>query len=307
MKISPKRYIQGFLVVVISLGWAREFYPSIAYSNAERAQIAMAQNAQAAAEDSVKLERDSNESIKDNSKKYKDNVKSEVKSEAEKLSAKETAAQKQSVAKPLPSITEDIENGTFVPHRIYSVWGVKGGFKAAFPDDNDVQLAVAKKYGVDLVKSRDDAETRKDELVYVGSNPYFYIDNLNNSLPYLVPKASVLVQDIGKAFYDSLQIKGIPLHKIIVTSVLRSQEDVIRLQKRNLNATTQSCHQYGTTVDIAYNRYKTVEDPDYPGRRAVTNDTLKWVLSEVLYEMRKQNRCYVKYEVKQGCFHLTVR
>jgi hypothetical protein len=39
----------------------------------------------------------------------------------------------------------------------------------------------------------------------------------------------------------------------------------------------------------------------------VRNDTLKWVLSEVLRDMREQKRCYIKYEVKQGCFHMTVR
>ena len=57
----------------------------------------------------------------------------------------------------------------------------------------------------------------------------------------------------------------------------------------------------------AYNRYKTVENPDGPPRREVRNDTLKWVLSEVLRDMRESGRCYIKYEVKQGCFHMTVR
>ena len=45
---------------------------------------------------------------------------------------------------------------------------------------------------------------------------------------------------------------------------------------------------------------------DGPRRRQVRNDTLKWVLSEVLRDMREQKRCLVKYEVKQGCFHITV-
>jgi hypothetical protein len=27
----------------------------------------------------------------------------------------------------------------------------------------------------------------------------------------------------------------------------------------------------------------------------------------VLNDMRRNNRCYIKYEVKQGCFHMTVR
>jgi hypothetical protein len=27
----------------------------------------------------------------------------------------------------------------------------------------------------------------------------------------------------------------------------------------------------------------------------------------VLRDMRQQGRCYIKYEVKQGCFHMTAR
>jgi hypothetical protein len=92
-----------------------------------------------------------------------------------------------------------------------------------------------------------------------------------------------------------------------VTSVLRTEEDVARLRRFNGNATENSCHLYGTTFDICYNRYETVEDPDGPRRREVRNDTLKYVLSEVLRDMRQQGRCYIKYEVKQGCFHMTVR
>jgi hypothetical protein len=180
-------------------------------------------------------------------------------------------------------------------------------FKDAFPDSNSVQLSAALKYGVNPVQNSQDAERRKKELVYVGSNPYFYIDRLRNSIPYLVPRASKLLQNIGRNFYDSLQIKGIPLHKIIVTSVMRSKDDVSKLRGRNGNATQNSCHLYGTTFDVCYNRYKTIEDPDGPARHKVRNDTLKWVLSEVLNDMRKSDRCYIKYEVKQGCFHITAK
>ena len=193
-------------------------------------------------------------------------------------------------------------DGTPVKNPIYSV----PHFGNTFPDQNDVQLISAKKHGVAAVEDRADAERRKSELVYVGSNPYFHVDKLYSSIPYLVPKASVLLQDIGRNFFDSLQIKGIPLHKIIVTSVLRSKEDVRKLRDHNSNATENSCHLYGTTFDICYNRYKTVEDPDGPKRRVVRNDTLKWVLSEVLDDLRREKRCLVKYEVKQGCFHITV-
>lgn len=188
-------------------------------------------------------------------------------------------------------------------HRIRSV----ASYTEAFPDTNAVQLVAARQWGVTPVKNREDAESRKRELVYIGANPYYHVDPLYSSIPYLVPRAAVLLQDIGQAFFDSLYVKGVPLHKIIVTSVLRSQEDVVKLRRRNGNATENSCHLYGTTFDICYNRYKTVENPDGPHRRMVQNDTLKWVLSEVLRDLRQQQRCYIKYEVKQGCFHMTVR
>jgi len=182
------------------------------------------------------------------------------------------------------------------PHRIWSV----PSYKDAFPDNQQVQIVAANQWGVKPVKNREDAEKRMKELVYIDANPYFHVDKLTSSIPYLVPRAAVLLQDIGQAFYDSLYIKGVPLNSMIVTSVLRTMEDVEKLQRRNCNATENSCHMYGTTFDICYNRY-------HPVGRPVRDDTLKWVLSEVLRDKRDEGRCYVKYEVKQGCFHITVR
>lgn len=194
------------------------------------------------------------------------------------------------------------KDGNEVKSRIYSV----PGFDRTFPDQNDVQLQAARKWGVRPVADSAAAAKSKKSLVYVGSNPYFHVDRLRESSPYLVPRASVLLQDIGRNFFDSLQVKRIPLHKIIVTSVLRTKADVARLQRKNPNATENSCHLYGTTFDVCYNRYKTVEAPG-ERRREVRNDTLKWVLAEVLRDLRERNRCYVKYEVKQGCWHITTR
>lgn len=195
------------------------------------------------------------------------------------------------------------EMPAFRPHRIRSV----PNYKTAFPDTNAVQLVAAQQWGVEPVKNRTDAEARKKELVYIGSSPYYHVDPLRQSIPYLVPRAAVLLNDIGQAFFDSLYIKGVPLHRFIVTSVLRTQEDVARLRRFNSNATENSCHLYGTTFDICYNRYETVEEPQSPSRHRVRDDSLKFVLSEVLRDMRQQGRCYIKYEVKQGCFHMTVR
>ena len=177
-----------------------------------------------------------------------------------------------------------------------------------FPDIQEVQIEAARKWGVSPVRDREEAEHRRKELVYVGANPLYCIDKgMTHSIPYLVPRASHLLSTIGRNFLDSLYIKGVPLHRIIVSSVLRTEDDVAKLTSQNGNASTESCHRFGTTFDICYNRYSTVSRPGEPERRAVQNDTLKWVLSEVLRDIREQDLCFIKYEVKQGCFHITVR
>ena len=282
MKITKKRYLEGFGLIVILLTIVRLVFPSVAESSTQRA---------AARDVKVAVDSDSLD------KKRMDSL-SKTMETPESKEDKDAKPSKQMIASKFFDA-----QGNPVKHRIYSVQC----FKDAFPDSNSVQLSAALKYGVNPVQNSQDAERRKKELVYVGSNPYLYIDRLRNSIPYLVPRASKLLQNIGRNFYDSLQIKGIPLHKIIVTSVMRSKDDVSKLRGRNGNATQNSCHLYGTTFDVCYNRYKTIEDPDGPARHKVRNDTLKWVLSEVLNDMRKSDRCYIKYEVKQGCFHITAK
>ena len=190
----------------------------------------------------------------------------------------------------------------FHAHPIYSV----PSYKEAFPDTNDIHMTAAKRYGVKPVQNRLDAEKRKSEVVYIGASPYFAVDNMRESIPYLVPRASVLLQDIGQAFYDSLYVKGLPFQQFIVTSALRTEDDVAHLRTHNRNASENSCHRFGTTFDICYNRYKAVQTAEKP-QREVQSDTLKWVLSEVLRDMRERGRCFVKYEVRQGCFHVTTR
>lgn len=198
-----------------------------------------------------------------------------------------------------PTVSYGETNGFRPRNRHSRIRGVHD-YKACFPDSQSVQIVAAERWGVKPVKNREDAEKRKQELVYVDASPYYHVDRLSSSIPYLIPRAALLLQDIGEAFYDSLYHKGVPMQQLIVTSLLRTMEDVSKLQRHNQNATERSCHLFGTTFDICYNRYSTVERP-------VRDDTLKWVLSEVLRDKRKEGRCYIKYEVKQGCFHMTVR
>ena len=190
------------------------------------------------------------------------------------------------------------------PHRVLGVHS----YEQSFPDLQEVQIVSARKWGVKPVRNRQEAEHRKQELVYVGANPYFSIDRaMNQSIPYLIPRASNLLQQIGKNFIDSLYMKDVPVHKIIVSSVLRTEDDVSRLRKVNGNASEQSCHRYGTTFDITYVRFDPVHQTDGTPCISVSDAILKPVLSEVLRDLRAQGLCYVKHERKQSCFHITVR
>ena len=138
-------------------------------------------------------------------------------------------------------------------------------------------------------------------------NEHYSLDSLTHSWPYLGPRASSLLDSIGLVFLDSLESKGLNPNKIVVTSVLRTKDDVKKLRRRNGNASENSAHFYGTTFDVSWKRFRKVEDTDGRPSEDVSADTLKLVLSEVLRDMREANKCYVKYELKQGCFHITVR
>lgn len=180
-------------------------------------------------------------------------------------------------------------------------------YKRSFGDLNDAHLAAAKKIGVKPLKDREAAEKLGSKVVEIKSGKLYQVDSLTHSIPFLVPKASALLDSIGANFLDSLESKGLNPNQIIVTSVLRTQDDVKRLGKRNVNASQNSAHVYGTTFDITYKRFFKVEDPDGRPMQDVRADTLKLVLSEVLRDLKKKEKCYIKYELKQACFHITAR
>ena len=117
-----------------------------------------------------------------------------------------------------------------------------------------------------------------------------------------------MLDTIGQVFQDSLSAKGLNPYKLVVTSVLRTEEDVAKLRKRNVNASENSTHRYGTTFDLSYWRY--VKIPELRGRpyEDVPPEYLRAVLGQVLKDIHdKGDVCYIKYEKKQNCFHITVR
>ena len=134
-------------------------------------------------------------------------------------------------------------------------------------------------------------------MVEVSSNSLYYVRVLSHCFAFLVPKAEILLADIARDFQT---ISGTN-SRLEVTSILRTKEDISKLQKVNVNATSNSCHCYATTFDISYARFKI--DVLHPK----TNAELRDALSQAVSNLRKQGRCYVKFEKKQKCYHITVR
>lgn len=180
-----------------------------------------------------------------------------------------------------------------------------GNYNKTFDDLPDLHIMAAVENGVGPLETRDDTTKYMDKLVRIPNELEIYkVDKLKHSMPFLVPKASELLSHICLNFRDSLISKKMPLYKPIVTSVTRTDDDVKGLSRRNGNASSNSAHRYGTTFDIAWARFEKIDSTD---EKTLDDGRLKAILGQVLYDLRERERCYVKHEKKQACFHITVR
>lgn len=180
-----------------------------------------------------------------------------------------------------------------------------GNYSRTFNDLPELHFAAATLNGVGPLVSRADTAIYIDQLVRIPDELEIYkVDKLKHSMPYLVTKASTLLTDICINFRDSLIRKKMPLYKPIITSITRTDDDVKNLSRRNRNASDSSVHRFATTFDIAWTRFQKVSPID---SRNLDDGRLKAVLGQVLHDLQERDRCYIKHERKQSCFHITVR
>ena len=194
---------------------------------------------------------------------------------------------------------------TLIEDTMVSYPGRTFSYKDKFRDTQAKQEQAAKALGLSTPpQNRQEAARMRSQLALIKNNDNYIVDSLTHSIPYLVPAAAAELERIGEGFADILQRNGLPHYQFYVTSVLRTKEDIKQLQKSgNINATTNSCHNYGTTFDLAYFRFNKVTRT----REYMHQDNLKLVLGQVLLNEQRAGRIYVKYEQKQACFHITVR
>ena len=178
-----------------------------------------------------------------------------------------------------------------------------GDLRELFNDSNHVHYPVAERQGIEPIMSNADAWNVRRPLVKVGSCRDFYVQELHHSVPYLIPSAAECLHEIGSRFNDSLQARGGGSYRIKVTSVLRTKSSVQRLRRVNRNAVDSSTHQFATTFDISTTRF-VCDNVDDVNR---TVDDLHALLAEVLADMQREKKIYIKLEKRNGCFHITSR
>lgn len=203
---------------------------------------------------------------------------------------------------PEEEIVEDDVDGTGASQAREIIYYTKlMSYGKVFDDINETHLEKAQAVGLKKIpEKRDDIDANL--LVKVENTDYLEIDDLRYSVPYLTANAARVLNHIAKAFNDSLQRKQFPVYKLVVTSILRTEEDVTRLRKSgNPNASDNSSHCYGTTFDISHSRYyREVETDEFMQPYELTK-----VLAEVLRDEKNAGRILVKYEKKEHCFHIT--
>ncbi|MBQ5647889.1 MAG: hypothetical protein IIV16_02055 [Alistipes sp.] len=186
-----------------------------------------------------------------------------------------------------------------VPQRKSRVVGsnTPNRYERTFNDLQKVQKRAALANGLQPFASRDDFEKQRDKLcranklVKISSNSKYIVRELTHSVPYVVPKVARLLDDIATAFQRGANSDV----RFSVTSVLRTVEDVANLQTGNANASSNSCHCNATTIDISY------------ADMGQSGSDRRMALAKAISELRKEGRCYVKFERNQLCYHITVR
>lgn len=192
-----------------------------------------------------------------------------------------------------------------------------------FNDENPVHIEAAQRFGI--VPIADSASRAKalDAMVEIFTCDRYKVDSLEHSIPYLVPEAKDLLDDLGADFAETLKAHHLPPYKFIITSVTRTLAQRDELSGKNVNAAKESSHCYGTTIDISWKRF----DPIIKQTEALKEgssimlpkgsseqneasedktEELKRALASLLHQYRAAGRCLVKYERKQACFHITV-
>jgi len=111
---------------------------------------------------------------------------------------------------------------------------------------------------------------------------------------------------VNNSFPLSLCIKSIFRCQLRINAhqeETRTSENLKDLGQNNLNASENSPHLNGNAFDISYARFSMF--------KLHVTECDKWymkeALAEVIWQLRQEKKCWAKYELQQGCFHVVSR
>lgn len=183
----------------------------------------------------------------------------------------------------------------------YSTKGNVGGGSGSCPTcpnlftDNVIRHQLA--YFNDGIKPQNndrdlDNLSKSGKLKKLETCNLFIVRNTRYSRPYLLPKAYSFIQYLSINYDKKCKSDAIKYIPFTISSLTRSKESVTHLMKNNGNAIKNSSHLKGKTFDISYRAFN--------GNKKQTKAFI-----EVLNDLKRQKRCYVKFE-RNGCLHITV-
>jgi hypothetical protein len=143
---------------------------------------------------------------------------------------------------------------------------------------------------------------RKGKLVYIENSDYYFVDTMYYSYSFLVPKAKNLLDTIGERFHRKLENTGLECTRFTLTSMLRTTSSIKRLRRWNRNSIKNSAHLHGTTFDVSYRSFISSKELS-PAEILYLGD----VLGKVIYDLRREQKCYATYETWQTCYHVVCR
>ncbi|HET7232749.1 MAG TPA: DUF5715 family protein [Longimicrobium sp.] len=200
------------------------------------------------------------------------------------------------------------------------IWGLRR-------DVNAKQIAVAQRLGVRAGgQAAIERLVRQGRLVPLGdSTEYWVLRKMTHSSPYVTPDARALLVEVGRRFHARLDSAGLPRFRMKVTSALRTDETQAELRKTNPNASrTVSAHEFGTTVDVSYERFAVPAGPRDTAAGAAppvpwemeaemleevgkaNGRAIQALLGRSIAELRAQGALMVMMENGQTVFHFTV-
>ncbi|MFM6933999.1 MAG: DUF5715 family protein [Flavobacteriales bacterium] len=143
---------------------------------------------------------------------------------------------------------------------------------------------------------------RKGKLELIDRGIGFELDTFQYSYAVLTPYAKKVLNEIGKAFHDSLQGTSLSNAKLLVTSMTRTHYTVAKLVRRNRTAVRKSPHLNGNSFDFSFSRF--VHESQLSSEE---KKYLQELSASILLQFKKDCKIWATFERNEECLHVVAR